>query len=157
MFEARVRFNTIVTTGAINLGLVDAGTYTASPWTLSGTTLADHANVADGVAFLYDTDATTVTIRLVSTKAGTVGTLAAGTMVDTGIAPTVDVFHLYTIRCDTSGNANFYIDDIYRGSIPAAFTTTTALEPFVGVGNRDNSTNEAIAIDYILTSGKRLA
>lgn len=157
VFEARVRLNSSIAAVAVCMGLVDAGTYTTTPWALATTTLSDHADVADGVGFLYDTDATTDTVRAVSTAAGTVGTLAAGTMIDTSYVPTVDVFDLYTIRVDAGGAAHFYINDIYKGSIPAALTVTTALEPFVTVGCRTGGAAKTIGVDYILTSAKRIA
>lgn len=148
VFEARVKVASIASV-AYFLGLSDvlATTTKEETFSLSGTTVSAAAN--DAFGFLFDTAATTDTIRLVGVRNTT---LVTGNGADTGLAPVADTYRVYRIEVTAAGVANFYIDGVLVGSLGTAAlpvtTIATLLTPSIYVNSRTTAT-KTLTIDHI--------
>lgn len=149
VFEARVKCVSSVANVAFFIGFSDSlatGTLEA-PFTLSGTTFT--SNATDALGFVFDTAATTDTIRCVGVKADT-----DATAIDTSVAPTADTYQWFRIEVDSSGNATFYINDTKYGTVANAVTATVALTPIFTVVTRTTAT-KSMDVDYLRVSANR--
>lgn len=145
-FEAKVKISAI-TNIAVFVGLTDQVAALEMPWTLATTTFT--SNQSDGVGFLFDTSATTVTIRGVGVKAD-----VDATPIDTGLAYVAATYRKFRITLDASGNATLMIDDVVVGTIANALTATVPLTPVIaGFSRAAGSIN--IDADYIKISQDR--
>lgn len=113
-----------ITTVAFFMGFTDQVAALEMPWTLSTTTYT--SNQSDGCGFLFDTAATTDTIRCVGVK----GDVDA-TAVDTSNAWATATATRFTVRADDDGYARYYINGALVATIANAFTTTVALTPVI--------------------------
>jgi hypothetical protein len=124
-FFARVKFDD-VTNLAFFIGLSDVlpETTLEMPATLSVVTYSTVAT--DAVGFLFDTAATTDTIRSV----GVANNVDAshGT---TGLTPTNDTYRDYRIVVATNGDAKFYVDGVLKNTITGCVTASVNLCPIV--------------------------
>lgn len=145
-FEARVKISAI-TNVAIYVGLSDQVSSLEEAASLSGTTFT--TNATDAVGFLFDTAATTDTIRCVGVKND-----VDATHVDTSLAYVADTYRIFTIKVDTSGNANFFIDDSPVGYIASAVTDSVALAPYLGACSRA-AASRTVTCDWVLVQSKR--
>lgn len=145
-FETRISLSAI-TTGAWFFGFTDQTSALEMPWTISATTYT--SNSTDGFGFLFDTGATSATIRCVG-----VATDVDGTAVDTSDAWAATTYKKFRCECDTSGTAKFYIDGLLVGTIALAVTTTVALVPVIA-GFARAASARAATIDYIWTAQDR--
>lgn len=111
------------------------------PFTLSGSTFTSTAT--DGCGFLFDTAATTDTIRCVSVKND-----VDGTSVDSADAFAADTYRRFKITVDTSGNAKFFINGTLVGTITSAIRSGVNLCPIVAAESRTTSTRD-VTVDLI--------
>jgi hypothetical protein len=146
VFEARVKISAI-TNAAIFVGLTDQLAALEMPWTLSVTTFT--SNQTDGVGFLFDTAATTVTIRLVGVKND-----VDAVTVDTSVAFVAATYITLRIEVDVLGNANFFIAGVKVGSIALATTVTIALTPVVAAFARA-AASRTVDVDYVIVEQDR--
>lgn len=168
-FECRLKSvgTTTATDGDFYFGLADAVTYTNSlPYVISAasaltTTVPSnfagfaYTSIASSGA-LYNSAASGATgnfIGILTTKAD-VDVIAATASAATGAAVAKDSsFHIYRIEMDASGNAWFYIDDIFVGYVAVAFTANTEMTPYFNVVAK-NSHAQTMSIDYIRVDGQ---
>lgn len=147
VFEAKVKISAI-TAVAIYVGLTDQLSALEMPVTLSTTTFT--TNCTDGVGFLFDTNATTDTIRCVG-----VANDVDATMQDTGLAYVADTFKTFRIEITSAGVATFYIDGVVVGSaMTGAVTASVALTPVVAAF-AEAAASRTVSVDYILLQQTR--
>jgi hypothetical protein len=103
----------------------------------------------DAVAWSYDVDATTDLFRGIGTKA-TVDTAAV-----LGSLPVLDTPIKYRIEVDAAGQAFFWENDVYKGTVAAAVTITVPLCPFIEVSCKAGSAAKVGEADYVLVSCAR--
>lgn len=142
--EARVKTG-IITNIAYFVGFTDQSAALEMPVSLSVTTFT--TNATDACGFLFDTAATTDTIRLVG-----VATDVDATMQDTSTAPVADTYQIFRVELSTTGVATFYIDGTAVGTtMTGAVTATVALTPVIAAFNRTtaNGATTIITADYI--------
>ena len=145
-FEARVKISAI-TDIAIYVGLSDQVANLEEAASLSGTTFT--TNATDCVGFLFDTAATTDTIRAVGVKND-----VDATHVNTGLAYVADTYRVFNIKLDTSGNAVYSIDGAVVATVTDAVTAGALLAPYVGAAARAAASRH-VYIDYFLVQGNR--
>jgi hypothetical protein len=134
----------IITDISIFVGLTDQSAALEMPVSLSTTTFT--YNAADAVGFLFDTAATTDTIRLVGVAATT-----GATAQDTSLAYVADTYRTLRVELSTTGVATFYIDGVQVGTaMTGAVTATVALTPVVAAFNRTtaNGVTAIVTADY---------
>lgn len=136
-----------VTTLALFIGFTDQTSALEMPWTLFGTTFT--SNQSDGFGFLFDTAATTDTIRCVGVAAD-----VDVTTVDTSDAWAAATYKKFRLECDTAGTVKYYIDGVLVATIALAVTPTVALVPYIGGFARAASARN-IDIDYLRASVDR--
>lgn len=147
-YEARFKTSAI-TTVALFVGLTDQVASLEMPMTLSVTTFTTTAT--DAVGFLFDTAATTVTIRCMSVKNDTDTTVP----INTGLAYVADTYRVFRIEVNATGDAFFWIDGNYQGTIPNAVTTSVFLTPVIAGFSRAAS-SRTLSADYLLTQATRV-
>lgn len=101
-----------------------------------GTTIQNTAT--DACGFLFDTTATTDSIRLVGSKNGT-----AGTSVDSGSAPVAATYHDYVMVVDVNGDAYFFFDGTYEGVVEDAISVGVDVSPIVIINATTTSSRTA--------------
>ena len=143
-FEARLTLDSAAAVGVM-MGFTDTtGIANAGAMTLSGTTWTTTS--VEGAMFVYDTDATTDTLRCMAVKSN-----VDATAIDTSVLPVAATYQTFRVELQDDGtttNALFYIDGVYYGQISDALTRTTALTPFVSVGTRTGGANKYALVDY---------
>lgn len=147
VFEAKVKISAITN---INLfvGFTDQLAALEAPVTLSGTTFT--TNATDAVGFLFDTNATTDTIRLVG-----VANDVDATHQDTGLAYVAATYRTLRIEVDTSGAAVFFIDGARVGTtLSGAVTATVALTPVIA-GFTESAASATVDADYVFVQQDR--
>lgn len=144
--EVKIKISAI-TDISIYVGFSDQVASLEEAASLSGTTFT--TNATDAAGFLFDTAATTDTIRAVGVKADVDATHA-----DTSVAFVADTYKTLGLRIDSLGNATYLIDDAVVGYVALALTPTVALAPYIGVCSRGAATRTC-AIDYVLVQGNR--
>ncbi len=148
VFEARVKISAI-TNIAVFVGLTDQVGALEMPVTLSTATFT--TNCTDGVGFLFDTAATTDTIRLVG-----VANDVDATHQDTSLAYVADTYIIFRIELSSAGVATFYMDGVAVGTaMTGAVTATVALTPVIAGFNRTTSGTPTITADYVYVSANR--
>jgi hypothetical protein len=145
-FEAKVKISAI-TNVAIFVGLSDQVSTLEEAASLSGTTFT--TNATDAAGFLFDTAATTDTIRCVGVKAD-----VDGTAVDTSLAFVADTYIVFGVRLDSSGNATYLMDGAAVGYVANAVTASVALAPYIGVCARAAASRTCSA-DWVLVQQSR--
>lgn len=127
----------------VNIGFTDvlATTTLEMPVTISGTTLT--TATANGVVFVYDTAQTNDFWHMQGVKADTDTAIN-----NSSVLPVAATYNTYEIFINDSGAASFYIDEIFKGAVANAVTTSTALTPVIGIETR-TTTTKYIDIDYI--------
>ena len=147
VFEAKVKISAI-TNISVFVGLTDQVAALESPATLSTTTFT--TNATDAVGFLFDTAATTDTIRCVGVADGT-----DASHQDTGLAYVADTYKTFRIEVTTGGVASFYIDGAKVGSALAdAVSADVALTPVIASFTR-SAASATIDADYIFVQQDR--
>lgn len=123
---ARLKFDAI-TNLRYFLGFTDVLPTTTfeQPFSLSVASYTSTASDACGI--LFDTAATTDTIRAVGVAADT-----DATHVDTGLAPVADTYMKVRISV-LAGVMSVYLDDVLAATVSAAITTSVALTPILVV------------------------
>lgn len=146
-FEARVKLGAITTVSAF-IGFTDTLAL-EGPVSLSGTTFT--TNASDAVGFLFDTAATTDTIRLVGVAAD-----VDATMQDTSLAFVADTYKTLRIEVSSTGAAKFFIDGVAVGSLMSgAVTATVALTPVFIIRPEGAVAGRTLSIDYFHVSANR--
>jgi hypothetical protein len=140
VMEAHVTVDAI-TSVAIFVGFTDQISALEMPWTLSTTTFT--SNQTDGCGFLFDTAATTDTIRCVG-----VATDVDATSVDTGLAFVAATPRVFRIEVSKTGVARFFVDENLYATMTAAVTPTVALSPVIAGFSR-TATTRLLDVDFI--------
>lgn len=147
VFEARVNLAAITTVSCF-IGLTDTKALEA-PFSLAGTTFT--SNATDAVGFLFDTEATTDTIRLVGVKND-----VDATAQNTGVAFVAATYKTLRIEINSDGAAAFYIDGRQVGTLmSAAITTTVALTPVFIIRPEGAVAGRTMDIDYFMVAADR--
>jgi hypothetical protein len=146
--EARIKAPSVENV-CVNVGFSDALSTTSleEPITLSGTTLT--TNATDAAVFVFDTAATNDTLHIQGVKNGTDTALN-----NTGQTLSADVWVKLAVAIDSSGNAEFFIDDQSYGVVANAVTATVALTPIFTVMAR-TTTVKTLDVDYALVAAAR--
>ena len=145
IFETRIKSYDAITTRAYFVGFTDIKTV-EMPAEMNAAVLT--CSAANCVGFMYDTDADNDYWYCASSK--TVKT----TPVNTSVAPkTTD--QTLRVEVNVDGDARFYIDGKYEGSIENAVTASTKLSPCVYIENRLGTTTRSVDVDYIYVEGGR--
>ena len=148
VFETRVKLSAI-TNIAVYIGFTDQVAALEMPVSLSVATFT--TNATDGCGFLFDTAATTDTIRLIG-----VANDVDATAQDTSLAPVADTYQVFRIELSTTGVATFYINGTAVGTaMSGATTATVSLTPVIAGFNRTTSGTPTITADYIYVSSNR--
>lgn len=142
---ARVKISAIAAV-QVNIGFTDQTAALEMPITLSSTTYT--TNATDAAVFVFDTNATTDTIRCMG-----VANDVDATHVDTGNAWDTN-WHVFRIDIDSSGNAKFYIDGAYVGTVASAVTASVALTP-VFAARSLAANSKTLDVDYVRVAMKR--
>jgi hypothetical protein len=137
----------VVTDVAVFVGFTDQISALEMPWTLSGTTFT--SNQTDGCGFLFDTAATTDTIRCV----GVDSDVDAATQ-DTSLAFAAGVSRVFRLEVTAAGAANFWIDGKQFSTMSAATTPSVKLSPVVACFSR-TTTARLLDVDYIMVLSER--
>ena len=152
-----VRFRILdVDETCVNLGFANATGYSADALGMmySGTTLASEATEFAGL--MYDTEASTDYLYFISSKAG-----SDGSVISTAVTPTDTSYHTMRVELVDNGtttDARFYLNSTglaidpyadYVGIELDAVTRTTAMCPYFGIINHDESAANHLYIDYI--------
>ena len=149
VFEAKLSIAAI-TTVSIFVGLTDTVAL-EGPVSLSGRTFT--TNATDAVGFLFDTAATTDTLRLVG-----VANDVDATMQDTSLAFVAATDKTLRIEVATDGSAVFYIDGVQVGTaMSGAVTPTVALTPVVIIRPEGAVAGRTADIDYVMVAQDRAA
>ena len=146
VFETRVKIAAI-TTVSLFIGLTDTKSLEC-PISLSGTMFT--TNATDAVGFVFDTNATTDTIRL----AGVANDVDA-TAVDTSLAFVADTYKTLRIEITSAGLARFYIDGAYVGQVATSVTATVALTPVWIIYPEGAVAGRTMSIDYFMVAADR--
>ena len=133
---------------AFFIGFTDvlATTTLEAPFTLATTSYTSNASDACGI--LYDTAATTDTIRAVGVAADT-----DATHVDTSLVPDTS-WHTLRIHVGSTGTMTVYYDGTLVATVAAAVTATVALTPVVAITGR-TTTTKYIDVDYLAVRATR--
>jgi len=145
-FSARLKVSSIATVQCC-FGFTDQVSALEMPATLSGTTYTTVAT--DAAVFLFDTSATTDTIRCVG-----VANDVDATHVDTGNAWAANTYATFTIELDASGNAKFMINGVPVGVVANAVTPSVALTPVFAIRSLA-AASYTMTIDYVNVSMNR--
>jgi len=138
--EAQLQVD-LITDVAIFFGFTDQVSALEMPWTLSTTTFT--SNQTDGCGFLFDTAATTDTIRLVG-----VANDVDATAQDTGLAFAAATARVLRVEVSSTGTARFFVDGRLFSTMTGAVTPSVKLSPVVAAFSRSASTR-LISVDYI--------
>jgi len=145
-FEARVAIDSAAAVG-FAMGFIDAaGIALAGAFTLADATYNAQAS-NDGAVFLYDTDATTDTLRCHAVKA----TVKHASPVDTTLVPVAGTYYIYRVELEDNGTtvtAKFYRDGVLLATLADCLTRTVALTPFVSMGCRTGAAAKYALVDY---------
>lgn len=147
-FEARLTLGAAVTEIGFAMGFSDTtGIANAGAFTLATTVWTTTA--VEGAAFVFDTDATTDTIRLMGVK-----TNSDATNIDTSVVPVAGTYQTFRVELEDSGtatNARFYIDGVCYGVLSDVLLRTTVLTPFIMVGSHAAAgvTQKYCYVDYV--------
>ena len=144
-FRCRYKIDDI-TAVRIFMGYTDvlpSGTLEA-PWSLSGTTFTSTAS--DSCGILFDTEATTDTIRMVGVAGDT-----EGTPIDTAIAPVNATWMDVVMRVSVAGLLEVEIDGTDYGNVAAALTVGTDVVPIVCV-LPTGAASRTLDIDFLACS-----
>ena len=124
------------------LGFTDTlpGVTLEQPFSLSGTTYTSTASNACG--FLFDTAATTDTIRIVGVEGDT-----DATHLDTGLAPGT-AYRDYKLVLSEDGSLDAYIDGVHYAQVLNAVAPGTDLCAFAGINAR-TTTSKTMTLDAL--------
>ncbi len=147
VFEVKLKSNA-VTALALFVGFTDQVAALEFPATLTTTTFT--TNAADAVGFLFDTNATTDTIRLVGVKA-TVDAVHQ----DTGYALVADVYTTLRVEVDELGNATFFRNGVKVGTqMVNAVSPDVPLVPVIATFS-ETTTSRLVDVDYVIVGQSR--
>lgn len=140
-FRCRVKVSAI-TNVYLFIGFTDVlpSTTLEEPISLSGTTFTTTATDACGL--LFDTSATTDTIRGVGVAAD-----VDATAVDTALAWVADTYKDVKIVVTTAGTMKAYLDGVLVATVTGAVTASVALAPIIVADARTTSTRD-VTVDY---------
>jgi hypothetical protein len=147
-FETRIKVDNITTVGIV-AGLSDAVTEANDQvaFEINATTIVDRCT--DGVAWVFDTDATTDKWYTVGTSNGTqVGAITAH-------APVNATYEVLGIELDGTV-ARYFRNGVGIATIANACRATTALTPYIAVISRAGSASRNLDIDYVKVWQDRL-
>lgn len=142
VFQTRAKFSA-VTSLCFFIGFTDVlpASTLELPFSLSGTTYT--STCSNGCGFLFDTEATTDTIRCVGVEAD-----VDATHVDSGEAPVADTYAVYKIVITTAGVARFYINGTLEATVADACAVGTDLCPIIIAVPR-TTTSRVVTVDYL--------
>lgn len=146
IFEARINMPSVAGVG-MSCGLTDAVTEASTLYKFVTTTWTTVPT--DGVAWSYDTDATSPLFRGIGVKADTDTAAVVGSL------PVNDTPVVYRIEVDAAGTAYFYENSIPIGAKANAVTITVPLAPFVEVSCKAGAAAKSGECDYVFVSSPR--
>lgn len=152
IFEARVKSVTAIIGRAYFIGFGDTKYVTntiANPIEMSSE--AQTSTDSNAVGFMYDTACTYENWYCVGVKAD-----ADATPVNTGIPPAAaGTWQTLRVVVSVEGDATFFINGRYVGSVEDAVTASTKLQGGVLIEQRGGTTARTIDIDYVYIEGGR--
>jgi len=150
VFETRLHINTAVTTVSVCAGLTDA-TGLEEPFNMASGNVGT-ATATDGVAFLFDTDATTDGWFAMAADGGTLDT-GYGTC---AVAPTANTYQ--TLRIEVSeggGTCNFFINgSLVRTLAGGGVSPDVNLYPTV-IACATTTQSRSVDVDYVYVGANR--
>jgi len=148
--ETRIKAVSSVADIQINVGFTDtlATTTLEIPFTISGVTIT--SNATNAACFVFDTTQTNDAWHIQGVKADTDTAIN-----NTGVAVTADAWVKLGIAIDSSGNAEFFINDQSYGVVANAVTATTDLTPVIAVMTTTTA-SKTLDVDYVLVAGARV-
>jgi hypothetical protein len=156
VLEVRAKFvgTTTATDGDFYIGWADNKTYTNSlPYVTSTTSTFTTSVPSDFAGFGYSSIATSG----VAFQAGGNPIFAVTTIANTdtatalsagGVVVKDSLYHIYRVELDILGNASFYIDDVFKGSVALACTAATLYTPYINVVAKNTHVHTA-TVDYV--------
>lgn len=148
IFEARVALSAI-TSISVFVGLTDQVSSLEMPINSAGSSDTITTTATDAVGFFFDTAQVIDNWWIAGVKNDTDATHA-----NTTIAPVAATYQVLRIELDASGNARFWIDGVFVGTVVSAVTATVALAPVIAAFNRTTSSRN-VDIDYVLVQADR--
>ncbi len=142
VFEAIVAIATITTVN-VQVGFADQIWYAGQRLPFADPDVPN-AFCADAVVIGFDTDGAVNTNLTGLANAN--GTTQALDLTDAFVA---GEYIALRIEIDVLGNADFYINGTYRGTIATAVTPETLLTPYIGIQERAGQAVRNIGIDYV--------
>lgn len=121
------------------VGITDTAGFEA-PASLTTTTFTTTAT--DAAVILFDTAATTDTIRLVG-----VSNDVDATPVDTSLAPVADTYESWYLSVNSSGDVAFYREGVLLGTLLVALRTSVPIFFVAGVTSRSTA-SRTLSLDY---------
>lgn len=163
--ECRAKFvgTTTASDGDFYIGWADAVTYTNSlPFVISTTSTVTTSVPQEFAGFGYSSIPTSGNlfnsggnnfIGIMTEKANVVVSpaIAAASQGATGATTNTakdSNFHIYRVELDDSGNAAFYLDDVFCGFVASAMTASTAVTPYVNAVAKNSHVNTA-TLDWL--------
>lgn len=138
----------VITNLQLFVGFTDQRASLEMPFTLSGTTYTSVAT--DGFGFLFDTAATTDTIRCVG-----VANDVDVTHVDSGVAYVAATDKKLRISVGRNNTAKFYIDDVLVATIASITRSSIPLALVVCARAAGDTVSKNVDIDYISAARAR--
>ncbi len=132
-----------ITDVAFFIGLTD--TLPASTLEMPATlAVATYTTIAtDAVGFLFDTAATTDTLRAVGVKND-----VDATHVDTAVAPVADTYKVFKLAVDVAGTARFYLDGVLKATVENAVSPGVDLVPII-IAEARAAAGRTMDVDYV--------
>lgn len=137
-YVERVKVSAI-TNVAIFMGFTDTASF-EEPMSLSTTTFTTAAT--DAVGFLFDTAATTDTIRFHAVDSDTDNAAP----VNTGLAFVADTYVELAVEIDTNGTARGYVDGVLVATLATCISTDVALYPVLTATARSTAVRK-VSVD----------
>jgi len=151
IFEARVKSVTAITDRCYFIGLDDTkhtSTTVVTAFEMSSEALT--TNCSNAVGFMYDTNCTYDNWYCCGVKAD-----ADATPVNTEVAPAAaGTWQTLRVVVNIEGDATFFIDGKFVGSVEEAVTASTKLQGTILVETRATAT-KIIDVDYVYIEGGR--
>jgi hypothetical protein len=148
VMEARFKVSAI-TTVAFFVGFTDVLATTTLEFPITLATTSFTTNATDAVGFVFDTAATTDTIRAIG-----VANDVDSSSINTSVAPVADTFLTVRVEVTSGGVGTFYINDVSYGSLSGVVTTSVALTPII-IAEARSTSSRTLDIDYIWVSQSR--
>lgn len=108
------------------------------------------ATATNAVGFVYTTSATNLTWQGVGVKDD-----VTKTVVNTSVSATTGFNNVLRVDVDSSGNADFYVNGVWKKRIASAVSASIPLSPIVAIQPTAASVTNNLWVDYVRAGTKR--